>query len=203
MDLQIFSIACFLVITTTGALDDCKETPCQNAGECVPSFRCACLSGWGGEYCNVKQELRHNFEDTLGFENTDDNLKRISAGPQTIPEKGYEGTSHYGKVESGASFELLTNKIANFEIKYCLQFGYFMQGQYTELIVIQENTSDGSETFLWSSESPDVFGTYGWKEFKLSFFGKPQSNLVIKGKSSDDSGLIAIDQIKVHTGNCM
>lgn len=53
-----------------------------------------------------------------------------------------------------------------------------MQGQYTELIVIQENTSDGSETFLWSSESPDFLGTYGWKEFKLSFFGKPQSNLV-------------------------
>lgn len=47
-----------------------------------------------------------------------------------------------------------------------------MQGQYTELIVIQENTSDGSETFLWSSESPDFLGTYGWKEFKLSFFWK-------------------------------
>lgn len=47
-----------------------------------------------------------------------------------------------------------------------------MQGQYTELIVIQENTSDGSETFLWSSESPDFLGTYGWKEFKLSFFQK-------------------------------
>lgn len=52
-------VACFLVITTTGALDDCKETPCQNAGECVLSFRCACLSGWGGEYCNGKLGVKH------------------------------------------------------------------------------------------------------------------------------------------------
>lgn len=47
-------VACFLVITTTEASEYCKNTPCQNSGECVPSFRCACPSGWGGEYCNGK-----------------------------------------------------------------------------------------------------------------------------------------------------
>lgn len=67
------------------------------------------------------------------------------------------------------------------EIKYCLQFGYFIRGQYTELIVIQKNTSNGSETLLWTFESPDILGTHGWKEFKLSFFGNPQANLHGKG----------------------
>lgn len=36
------------------------------------------------------------------------------ADPKRVPETGYEGTAHFGKVESGVSFELLTNKTANF-----------------------------------------------------------------------------------------